>query len=63
MQNVIAKKEVGEIIRYLKWAIEPRITQDIFTCGLCSFSENADIVGAANIGKRGASVIQKPLIR
>ncbi len=61
MQTVVREKEEAEIIKHLKSAIGPRISQDTFVCGLCAFRENADIVGAVNIAKRGANVIQKTL--
>jgi transposase len=63
LQDIIREKEEAEIIRYLKKAIGPRIAQDTFICGLCGFKENADIVGATNIAKRGAKLIQKIIQR
>jgi hypothetical protein len=63
LQDIIRKKEAAEIIRYLKMAIGPRIAQDTFVCGLCGFKENADIVGATNIAKRGGKLIQKIIQR
>jgi hypothetical protein len=63
LQNIIREKEEAEIIKYLRMAIGPRIAQDTFVCGLCGFKENADIVGATNIAKRGAKLIQKIIQR
>jgi hypothetical protein len=63
LQDIIREKEDAEIIRYLKMAIGPRIAQDTFICGLCGFKENADIVGATNIAKRGVNLIQKIIQR
>jgi hypothetical protein len=63
LQDIIREKEEAEIIRYLKKAIGPRIVQDTFICGLCGSKENADIVGATNIAKRGAKLIQKIIQR
>ena len=63
LQDIIREKEDAEIIRYLKMAIGPRIAQDTFFCGLCGFKENADIVGATNIAKRGVNLIQKIIQR
>ncbi len=59
LQIIITKREEAETIRILKRAIEPRISQDTFVCGLCGFKENADIVGSTNISQRGAGLIQK----
>jgi hypothetical protein len=63
LKDIIRGKEEAEIIRYLKKAIGPRIAQDTFICGLCGSKENADIVGATNIAKRGAKLIQKIIQR
>jgi len=63
LQDIIREKEEAEIIEYLRMAIGPRISQDTFVCGLCGFKENADIVGATNIAKRGAKLIQKIIQR
>jgi hypothetical protein len=61
LQAVIREHNDTEIIRHLKMSIGPRVSQDVFICGLCGFKENADIVGATNIAKRGANLIQKIL--
>jgi hypothetical protein len=61
LQNILSESEETKIIRNLKAIISPRITQDIFICGLCRFKENADIVGSANIAKRGINLIQKSI--
>ncbi|MDQ3840269.1 MAG: hypothetical protein M3297_13495 [Thermoproteota archaeon] len=63
LQAVIREKDEAGIIKYLKRAIGPRIAQDTFICGLCGFKENADIVGATNIAKRGVRLIQKIIQR
>lgn len=63
LQTKITKREEVEIIRCLKRAIEPRIVQETFVCGLCGFKEHADIVGSTNIGEKGASLIQKTINR
>jgi transposase len=63
LKVIIREKEETEIIRYLKMAIGPRISQDTFVCGLCGFKENADIVGATNIAERGINLIQKIIQR
>jgi hypothetical protein len=47
--------------RYLRLAIGPRITQDTFICGLCGYTENADVVGSINIARRGAALLHKIL--
>ncbi len=52
-----------EFLKHLKIVISPRISQDTFICGLCHFQENADIVGSANIAKRGVNLIQKSLAK
>lgn len=53
LKKAIADKEENKIIKYLKLAMGPRISQDVFICPKCSFKENADIVGAVNIARRG----------
>ena len=63
LQAAIQEREDTEIIKHLNKAIGPRIAQDTFVCGLCGFRENADIVGATNIVKRGVNLIQKILQR
>ena len=63
LQNIMTEGEEIKIIRNLKTIINPRITQDIFICGLCRFKENADIVGAVNIAKRGVHLIQKSIAK
>ena len=61
LQNIMIEGDEIKISRNLRKVIDPRITQDTFTCGLCRFKENADIVGSVNIAKRGAHLIQKTL--
>jgi len=63
LQKLVGGKDEMELLRHLKIVISPRISQDTFICGLCRFQENADIVGSANIAKRGANLIQKSLAK
>ena len=63
LQKLVSEKDEVELLRHLKIVISPRIYQDTFICGLCRFQENADIVGSANIAKRGANLIQKSLAK
>lgn len=53
LKKAIADKEENNIAKYFKLALGPRISQDVFICPKCSFKENADIVGAVNIARRG----------
>lgn len=52
-KKAIVGKEESKIVKYFKLVLGPRISQDVFICPKCSFKENADIVGAVNIARRG----------
>jgi hypothetical protein len=61
LQASIQAGNPGQTERYLNLAMGPRIAQDTFICGLCGYKEDTDIVGAINIARRGATLIQKPI--
>ena len=61
LERLNNKNSESEKVRLLLRAIEPRVAQDRFICGLCGFRENADIVGATNIGRRGIGLIPKTI--
>lgn len=52
IQELINKKDYKKSLELFQ-TISPRPSQDKFECGICGFSEDADIVGAINIAKRG----------
>jgi transposase len=47
------KENSGNLETVFKYAIKHRPTQDTFICHSCGYEENADIVGAINIARRG----------
>ena len=57
LDRAIQSKDWKEAGRLLRRAIGPRISQDVFICARCGFQENADIVGATNVGRKGAESV------
>lgn len=57
LKVAIDGQEKNKIARYFMLALGPRVKQDAFICAKCSFKENADLVGAVNIARRGAERI------